>query len=146
MRRGLRNIDYQDNLLMLIKQKIHVLPQFLNSRQTDPDPEDCSADSDVAAQRSEDDEGRELQPGPGESHLLAEYDLCQVVRVWLSLHQLALVLVINTVLQTLHCIAYIYTIFATFVHSLAAHKFSIFLTKIANSFVLFGLSGDPSQW
>lgn len=54
MRRGLRNIDYQDNLLMLIKQKIHILPQFLHSRQTDPDPEDCSADSDVAAQRSED--------------------------------------------------------------------------------------------
>ena len=51
---GLRNIDYQDNLLMLIKQKIHILPQFLHSRQTDPDPEDCSADSDVAAQRSED--------------------------------------------------------------------------------------------
>ena len=83
---------------MLIENKIQIMPKFLNSRQTDSNPEDCPADSDVAAQRSEDGQGRELQPGPGESHLLVEYDFYHAVRVRLSLHQLAFVLVIDTVL------------------------------------------------
>ena len=129
------------------EKKIKVLPTFLHSRQTHPNPQAGSADSDVAAQRGEDHQGGELQPGPGESHLMVEYDLHHVGGVRFSLDLQTLVLVFNTVLNiTLYCIDIVFLIFHTFVHGLAAQKFSIFSTKILKFFVSFGFSGDPSQW
>ena len=68
----------------------------------------------MAAQRSEDHQGGELQPGAGDGHLLVEDDFYHVVRLRLSLDQRTLVLVVNTVLHVNHCILLIVIVFRIF--------------------------------